>query len=608
MATKRSVAANNLANKPALPKALGRPGLSWLFALAAFVCISACGGARNQAENQAVEGKKAEGSDLSAMPKPAEAEKEKAREVLELLDKASGENGSDSINAMAADAETAAPGKISPLQGAAGNLDSKGVNNAVFEYTPFSEAEIGEVAKNPLTLDDCIRIALSKNITLRLAKSELLRAEVTHAGTYGKFLPTFTLQGGQENTMQKRPFDALAPTDPTRLNFNNNFLVGQMQQILPTGTVLSFVGDLRRDFNSPDQFGIRPTRTENLAYSVSLTQPLLRGGWATVTRSAINLAQYDRKMQEKQLSSTKLATMYSVKQAYYNVLLQRELIKVNQAAIQQDSTLVKASESMVQAKVATRRDVLSAQIRLAEDRAELIRAETEYQLALDALKEIIGLPIEVPIELTEADLRFSPLALDEDTLIELAVKNNPSTHSAEVAVDRARLSLKVARNALLPQLDLTVLHSGQLDTQLDPDRGLHKDLWTTGLQASINLSYPFLNREAAANAENAQIAVSQQQDRLVDLQRQIVLGVRSIIRSAHSTVEELNALQGTIAAAEEKVEFATAMFRLGRASNLDIIDAQEALFKAQNQYVSKLVDYHTQLALLESLTGQPLMQ
>jgi outer membrane protein len=247
---------------------------------------------------------------------------------------------------------------------------------------------------------------------------------------------------------------------------------------------------------------------------------------------------------------------------------------------------------------------LSAQIRLADDRAALIRTQTEHQLALDALKEVIGLPIEMPIELAETELSFAPAILDEGALIELALKNNPSTHSAEIAVDRARLSLKVARNALLPQLDLMVLHSGQLDT----DRDLRKDLWTTGLQATVNLSYPFLNREAAANAENAQIAVSQEQDRLVDLQRQIVLGVRGIIRNAHSTTEELNALQGTIAAAEEKVEFATAMFRLGRASNLDIIDAQEALFKAQNQYVGKLVDYHTQLALLESLTGQPLTQ
>jgi outer membrane protein TolC len=333
---------------------------------------------------------------------------------------------------------------------------------------------------------------------------------------------------------------------------------------------------------------------------VSFTQPLLRGGWATVTRSSINLAQYDRQMQEKQLSSTKLATIYSVKRAYYNVLLERELIKVNQAAIQQDSTLVKASGSMVQAKVATRRDVLSAQIRLADDRAELIRTQTDYQLALDALKEVIGLPIEMPMELVETELSFAPAALDEDALLKLALENSPSTHSAEIAVDRARLSLKVARNALLPQLDLAVSHSGQFDK----DKVQYKNLWTTGFQASVNLSYPFLNREAAADAENAQIAVSQQQDRLVDLQRQIVLGVRGIIRNAQSTAEELNALQGTIAAAEEKVEFATAMFRLGRASNLDIIDAQEALLKAKNKYLSKLVDYHIQLALLESFDGQ----
>ena len=42
----------------------------------------------------------------------------------------------------------------------------------------------------------------------------------------------------------------------------------------------------------------------------------------------------------------------------------------------------------------------------------------------------------------------------------------------------------------------------------------------------------------------------------------------------------------------------------GRASNLDITDAQESLLRTQNLYARKLVDYYTQLALLESLTGQ----
>jgi outer membrane protein TolC len=128
------------------------------------------------------------------------------------------------------------------------------------------------------------------------------------------------------------------------------------------------------------------------------------------------------------------------------------------------------------------------------------------------------------------------------------------------------------------------------------------------LLASFTLSYPFLNREAAGAAENAQVAISQEQDRVTDIQRQIVLNIRSIVHNVRSTSEELNALQGTITASQQKVDFATTMFNLGRASNLDITDAQEDLLQAQNRYLEKLVDYHGQLALLESLIGQQLNQ
>jgi outer membrane protein TolC len=526
-------------------------------------------------------------------------------EILPLLGITPGDGISDSSAALlvTAETDTATPSVVTQQQAVASNGDDPAFIAAPgFQYQPFSEAEISEVVRRPLTLDDCIRIALRKNIPLRLAEAEVAKAEASLSGSYGKFLPILSLSGAQENTLQKRPFDALTPNDPRKLNFYNSFLVGTVKQSLPTGAVLDFTGDVRRDINSPDRFGAPPTRTQNFAYTISLTQPLLRGAWSKVARSTIILAQYDRQIQEQQLSEAKFNTAFAVKQAYYEVLLGRELIKVNQAAIHRDSALVKASESMMQAKVATRRDILSAQIRLADDRAALIKSQTQYELALDALKELFGLSLEKPIELAETELSLSSVELDEEALIRQALNNHPSIHSAEIAISRAQQVVKVEKNSLLPQLDLVLSQSTQLDTDMDRNR----DLWTTGLQASVNLSYPFLNREAAANAENAQIAVSQQEDRLTNLQRQIVLGVRNIVRSVRSIVEELNALEGTIAAAREKVSFATAMFRLGRASNLDITDAQEDLLKAQQQRVSKLVDYHTKLALLESLIGQPL--
>lgn len=416
--------------------------------------------------------------------------------------------------------------------------------------------EINAAVQKPLTLDDCISIALSKNISLRIAQGDLAKAAATQAGSYGAYFPVFAVQGTQENTLEKRPVDTANPTDPTELNFENRAIVATMQQTLPTGAVLDFSGDLRRDLNSPDKFGAAPTRTRNRLYSVQLRQPLLRNAWPSTARSAITTARYDREMQENLLRNSKLQTIYAVKSAFYEVLYQRELIGVNQAAIQRDSTLYAASESKVAAKLATRRDVLSAEIQLASDKASLIKSQSDYEFALDALKEVMGLPVEMPIAVVGVELSYAPVSLQEERLLRQALENNPSLHSAEAGIDRSRLQLKVAKNQLLPQFDLIAGYSGSFEK--DTDQNL--DLRTTGFVTTVSLSYPFPDREAAASVENAQIALSQQQDNVLNLKRQLALSLRRIVRNTYSSIEAINTLQRSIEAAEQKVEFATTMF------------------------------------------------
>ena len=478
--------------------------------------------------------------------------------------------------------------------------DSAAAKNGVFHNQPLSEAEINATMQKPLRLNDCIQIALSKNFALRQAEHELDKAEAFEAGTYSKFFPTFSLQGVQEYTQEKRSIDPLNPVAQQKLFFENQAVVAQVIQKLPTGATVQLSTDLRRDLNSPDIFGAPPTRTRNRLYSISVTQPLLRDGWPAMTRNSINIAQNERQNRDRQLLNAKWETIFAVKRAYYAVALQRELIKVNQAAILRDSTLVEASVSMSTAKMATRRDVLSAEIRLADDRAALIRAQTDYQLALDLLKEVMGVSLTTPIDLSSPELRFAPVDLNEETLIETALQNNPLLHGTALAITVGKLQLREAKNTLLPQLDLIGSLSGRFDTNTDQN----KDLENYGGQVMLSLNYALFSRDAAARAEQAQINVVQQEERLLEQQRQMSLNIRSIVRSVYSGREELSALQRSIVAAEQKVDFATTMFNLGRASNLDIIDAQESLLRTQNLYARKLVDYYTQLALLESITGQ----
>jgi len=486
--------------------------------------------------------------------------------------------------------------------------DDERSKNGDFHYQPYSETEIKAVVQKPLKLDDCIRIALAQNISLRIARGNRDRSAALHAGSYGRFLPVFRLDGRKKNTLIEGP-DSTAQIVDTRFD-NDATIIGSAQLFLPTGATMQFSGDFLRNGQVPlyqeNPAELIPTsKKHNRTYTINFTQPLLRDAGPTVARSAFLGTGYDQQAEEKNLFNEKLQTVFAVKSAYYTALQQRELIKVNQTALNRDSLLVEASKALIIAKQATRRDVLSAEIRLAEDKASLIASRSDYESALDKLKDEIGLPIDLPIALDSTGLGYTPVALDEPALLRQALLMNPLIHAAEFAISQSRLQKSVAKNALWPRLDLVASYSSNSETDLIRNSDLGR---TGGWQASLNLSYSFLSRDAAAKAEEAEIALVQQQDRLLDLQRKIMLDVRDIVRGVYSAAAEIEAIQAGIKVAEEKLDFATAMFNLGRASNFDITESQEFLLKAQNQYLRKVVDYQTQLALLESLIGKPITE
>jgi len=191
--------------------------------------------------------------------------------------------------------------------------------------------------------------------------------------------------------------------------------------------------------------------------------------------------------------------------------------------------------------------------------------------------------------------------LDEPALIRRVIETHPAIQSARFGVKRSRLDLTVARNAMLPQIDLQTSYLGSIDTQSN----VLDEIRDKGWLAAVNVRYPLFDRAAVGTAREKDAALSQAEDRLKQLERQITLRVRDIVRTVRSSSEEVQAIQRTIESADEKLQFATAMFNLGRASNLDITDARSDLVKARTQLVKKLVDYNSQLALLESLTGAP---
>ncbi len=463
-------------------------------------------------------------------------------------------------------------------------------------FKPYAEAEIQAALQRPLYLEDCIRIALSKSLALRQAAGDLRRAQALRSGSFGIYFPVLNVTGRKQASTSIRSANDELKLKDGGVDYNVEIL-GNAQMLLPTSSIVTYSTDFFREYDAtvPSE----PAKKDGRNSTLNLLQPLLRGATPKIANSKVISAGHNKSLQEFNYLGQQLQTIYLIKRAYYVALLQRELIRVNRSGAASDSALVLASEALVLAKLASRRDVLSAQIRAADSRAVLIRSQTDFQGALDLLKDEMGLPIETPITLGADTLKFAPVNLNEAELIQIALNNNPTLNVLKRVVKIAKLNSSLAHNNALPRLDV---YGGYFWIH-ERSAILNADLARkSGWNAGFSFSYPLLHREAAGEAESAEIAARQQEDRLADLERQVTLNIRDIVRSASNSAEEVAAIRHSIAVAEQKLDFARTMFNLGRASNFDVTDAQEFLQNAQNQYLRKLVNYYSQLAQLETLT------
>lgn len=449
------------------------------------------------------------------------------------------------------------------------------------------EAETPELAARlagSLSLDDCIQIALQRNVGLSIARQsrDAVRTEIGAA--YGTFLPELTVSG----TRTSQETIASSVVEDTESSSS-----ALLTTTLPLGTKVEAGYEYSKT-------GADRLPAEGPRFSV--TQPLLRqAGWRTST-SGVRDAYLAADAEEVALRATVLQVLFDVKSAYYEILRRRRLIDVNRQAVQRDDELVAFSRAKLEAQLATQRDVLSAEIIQAQDRARLVSAEAEYQAALDRMSNILGLRIAREIEVPDIELALAPLPLDAEAWIGKALRDNPDVQRARLDLERDDLRRDVAGNGRLPQLDVQVAYDDLRSSLAEGNVSGSQDRTRTW-QGTLTLSYPLFNKTPGNNYRRARLEYEQSRRLVVELERRLTLEVRDAVRNLQRFTDRISILERNIEGARAKVEFATVNFQLGRASNLDITDAQKDLLDAETDHVNELVNYRVEVARLEQLLG-----
>lgn len=450
----------------------------------------------------------------------------------------------------------------------------------------LTSTAIDSLLNQPLTINDCVAIALNNNVQLQIDRLEYNRVYFSKKGTTQAYLPTLDLQGERVRTVNR---DTLANADESFADQVNIELTEKM----PLGGSINFAHRLAWTTNETDRLTDRPTSI----WTISFTQPILKGFGYSIAYSDVKLANLDLQIEQYRLQEVILNTIFLVKSAYFEILGRKQAIASTEAAIERDKKLKEVSQAKVEAKLATRRDVLSAEIILQQDFAELLNARNDYEDALDILKNELGIDIQRDIHLAVEELDFEPLETEEEKWTGIALEKNISIRLQEAELRRAAFFTKLAGNNRLPDLAL----EGSYARTDDDD--LFRDKRGNQLLGRVILSFPLFNYNADAEHQRAQLEEKKLARTEEDVRRDIIRRIRSISRTLAKTTERIRILIKNIEAAREKITFSTTMFNLGRASNLDVTDAQKDLLQAEVDYAVELAEYYIEQARLEQILG-----
>lgn len=227
-----------------------------------------------------------------------------------------------------------------------------------------------------------------------------------------------------------------------------------------------------------------------------------------------------------------------------------------------------------------------------------LMARERYDTALDRFKIQIGMPTHEAIDAVESPLTLTDPKVSLAEATETALRYRLDLLTRRDLVDDARRAVEVARNNLLPQVDL----SGGVTFDTDPARfnASRFDARRSSWRAGLSFEVPLDRKRERNDLRSILIALRQAERDFEEFHDTVRLEVRRALRRLEQVRSTLDIQHEQIRINELRLAEANAKLKLGRiASNRDVVDAENDLRNARNSYAAALSDFRR--AVLEFL-------
>jgi len=461
------------------------------------------------------------------------------------------------------------PLPITPPPATPGSTES----GVIEETRSFEWSEKGAPV---FTIDQAVITALKQNPAVTTALQEIERTKGVVIQIRAEALP----QIGPSFNWEWR--------DPNLLENTGALLSGARPTPTPGSTPMG-VG------------GVKNLRSD-IIYNVQVTGTQLVFNYSTFR--AIRGTFFQRDSAYFALRNTVDQTISTVKTQFYQVILNRELIVVQEESVRLLESQLKDQQNRFEAGTVPRFNVLQAQVQLYNQVPQLITARNNYRISILQLAKTLGLDfnpargIAAPLRVV-GELTYIPRDIELLSDIEAAKRNRPFLKEARANVLNQIEQVHVAIGSWLPNVHTS--GGGEwLSSEFNSSFGHVKKGWLT----TTTGSWPIFDSGLAWGQIKQQRALLSEQEIIYDDDvRQVELEVQQAASNLLQDRELIKATEKTVEQAEEAVRLAKARLDAGAGTQLDVLNAQVQLTTAQSTRLQALFGYDSALAEYNRVTG-----
>lgn len=290
--------------------------------------------------------------------------------------------------------------------------------------------------------------------------------------------------------------------------------------------------------------------------------------------------------------------IFLVEQAYYRLIGNDALVKVNELSLNNAKTALEAAQKRRESGLATAADVYRTETSVAQAELNLTRSRGELEKSRGLLAAVVGLPVNkaIGVRPMEAPLQLGTIADSIADLLARAKTTRPDLVAAEAQVRAAQASAKATARAGLPSIEV----NGAGGHALFNDNRNAVSNYSVGLALRIPIFTGFRDTYSARQAQFQAEAAEAGRDVLV---KQAEVEVWQAYYDLTTVTSSISSAEAQVRSAEQTAQATLARYQSGFGTILDLITAQQEESNARVQRIQSYLDWFTTLARLQIAVG-----